>query len=325
MKHRHRAMAGAVICAAAAMLAAPAAAQTSDALRSAVATLGDLDANGVVDTRDISIQLSNLGIGPGATPEQGDLDRDGDVDREDVRRLMAALGSDVDPNSEEVVRLLAEAGMIGRGGGHRSTGASDHQSPFSGSGHSAAYSQSHPNHDTTITAGWGDHGTSHSKLWDPNHFQSFSTTIPPTHNEVVSGVWPPNHVTASSEGWNDHLQQTSMRWPPNHDQKDSNNGDYGWHSGHISSTWFEHDHTTPASFARWPGNHVYAISQDWQSQPTPHVASVSLTWPPNHFASITSTWPKPVPAWPPNHFKNPSNGSVGDDEDEEEDGPIGVE
>lgn len=54
---------------------------------------GDLDHDGDVDLTDLSILLSNFGLGSGQTYEDGDIDGDGDVDLEDLSILLANYGT----------------------------------------------------------------------------------------------------------------------------------------------------------------------------------------------------------------------------------------
>jgi len=58
-----------------------------------VGCAGDINLDGFVNLTDLSILLSNFGIGSGATPGDGDIDADGDVDLTDLSRLLAVFGT----------------------------------------------------------------------------------------------------------------------------------------------------------------------------------------------------------------------------------------
>jgi len=53
----------------------------------------DINADNVVDLRDLATLLSHFGSASGATHEQGDLDADGDVDLADLALLLDAFGA----------------------------------------------------------------------------------------------------------------------------------------------------------------------------------------------------------------------------------------
>jgi len=322
MKTRHRsiplAAMGLVVS------AGPAFAATSDEFDVQRARMGDLNGDGVVDVGDLGILLKNYGA-VDAGPMHGDLNGDGVVDREDVRILLSMFGQAVD--DEAVVAELARAGLLvdvepNPGGG---SPWGTHHPVISNAQHSQAFSQSHPNHDQTISNGWPNwpagHNPALSEVWPPNHLSDVSENWPQGHDKDLSAPWPPSHkpdisVHNPAEPWTwpppgEHNPALSITWPPAHSFMLSPNqppNQWTLHHEEITATWpgGQHGHD-------WPANHYWTVSQYW----TNHNGALSKTWPPNHFMLITLSWGQNNHAiaqsrsWPPNYHQQANSANAG--------------
>jgi hypothetical protein len=185
-----------------------------------------------------------------------------------------------------------------------------------------------PNHDRSITRGWyppnGQHKTSDSAQWPPNHFVAASGGWDPAvHSRDESQHrWPPNHYVSASVDWpynnpNEHEPVLSRTWPPNHLTANSRKmfpdhyqpiSTYDpnsivpryEHITELSSTW---EHGQALSRARWPDSHHREFSLSW---PSSHTMRLSVHWPAGHWGRTSSLWPvgdPPTypPDWPQNH------------------------
>lgn len=292
---------------------------------------GDLNGDGVTDVQDLDILISNLGLSGDAAANQGDLDLDKDVDNDDLAELLSLLSSTIDINSRLIIDRLVEKGLIAFSEPYAQH--PQHNAPFSGSGHHKYWSHSHPNHETTVSAGWIPdapaghsysfslsnpsvmHTVSHSDSWPPNHTESASNTWPilePIHQLSVSGGWPPRHIQNQSSLWPaSHLHPTSRNWGPMHLASFSSSEAPDPIQDHFTATsdsWTPSVHALATSHEQWPPNHVLSISQGWSPRPASHSVAQSRMWPPNHFTAVSIGWPHADNPWPPNHFKTITEG-----------------
>jgi len=302
----------AIVCASASDSSKP----SASAIQTQRAFLGDLNGDGVVDVGDLRILLMNYGMAVDGGPLQGDLNGDGVVDREDVRLLLSMFGSAVD--DEDVVRALAESGVLDAV--DQQPQPQPPQSPWgthhpviSNNDHSQAFSQSHPNHDQTISHNWpgwpGGHDPGLSIVWPPNHSDMQSAGWPPTHNDESSQYWPPTHSGDISGEWppDAHDQAVSITWPPSHSHHQSSTVPPGnWDHG----TLLTQNHPPDGS---WPTYHSIVNSINWGH----HTVNVSSNWPPNHFKVITVTWDPNnhdqavSTTWPPNYHEQSASAAAG--------------